>query len=167
MAKGRIADHENHAEESGRHFWDLFALTENGHLKNTTLMYAFALSFLFIFIYGVAYFALLQPLDRMLAGNFSVRLVNIIESAVPSLAATTLCMCAFMIIQEKKIIPLAYAFVFVYAVVILVIILADQGTADPLLQVYLLFVPIPVIMGCAASALIYALNHKNGSMKKQ
>ena len=130
-------------------------------------MYAFALSFLFIFIYGIAYFVLLQPLDGMLAGRLSVRLVNIIESTVPSLAATVLCMCTFIVIQEKKIIPLAYAFIFVYAVVILIIILADQGTEDPMLQAYLLFVPIPVVMGCAASALIYVLSHKNGRMKKQ
>ncbi len=153
----------NKQDQSGRDrskkksFWELFTLTENGHLKSTALMYAFALSFLYIGIYVLAYMLLLGPLNVVLAPRFSVGVVNFLESVLPSLLATAVCMVPFFFIREKRIVPMAYAFILLYAVVVLIVILMGAEKDDPLLSVYLLFVPAPAIIGCTVSAVSYIL----------
>ena len=65
-------------------------------------------------------------------------------------------MLFFPLVREKRIVPLAYAFILAYAVDVLLIVLSGAEADDPLLEVYLLFVPVPVVMGCAASWAVWA-----------
>ena len=56
---------------------------------------------------------------------------------------------------------MAYLFLLVYAIGVLLIILFGEESDGSLLQLYLMFVPAPVIIGCVASIVFYrvAVNH--------
>lgn len=135
----------------------MFSLMENGHLKSTLLMYSFALSFVFLAIYVLMYFLLLQPLDALLAGHAETGIINLIESFVPSLLASLVCLLSFLIVREKKIIPIAFVFILIYALGILFLILFGEGSDGSLLHIFALFVPIPVLLGCVSSVGTYLL----------
>lgn len=152
--------------KNGSKFWSMFSLTENGHLKSTTLMYAFAFSFLFVGIYAVMSFVLLGPLDTALKGKFSVQIINILESVIPAVVSTGLCMLFYLIVQNRKLIPIAFMLIFAYAIGILLIILFSEESDRSLLDIYFMFVPAPVLIGCSASMFFYMVAEKNESKRK-
>lgn len=145
-------------KKRGEAFWEMFKLSRDGRLKSTFLLYAFALSFVYVAVYLVAYILLLEPIDSLLPAEMPRTLVNLIESVLPALVATGLCMLPFHTIQDKRIVPGAFAFVLLYALAVLIAIpfsFEDAGDRASFLRLYALFVPVPVLMGCLASALAY------------
>lgn len=151
-------ERERAQKERADRFWACFLFTENGKVKSTLLLYSFCLCFVFLAVYGVAYALIVEWLDPLLAGH-PVALVNFVEAAVPTLVGTAVCSLTWPISRDKRMMLAAYLWLALLAVasfIAMLILLWGNTQAQVLfLQVFLLFVPAPVILGCALSAIWY------------
>lgn len=145
-------------KERADRFWSCFLFTENGRVKSTLLLYSFCLCFVFLAVYGAAYALILEWLDPLLTG-YPVALVNVVEAAVPTLVGTAVCSLTWVLSRDKRMMLSAYLWLAVLAVasfIAMLILLWGNTQAQILfLQVFALFVPAPVVLGCALSAIWY------------
>lgn len=152
-------ERERAQKERADRFWSTFLFTENGKVKSTLLLYSFCLCFVFLAVYGAAYGLILEWLDPLLAGC-PLALVNFVEAAVPTLVGTAICSLTWVISRDKRMMLAAYLWLAVLAVasfIAMLILLWGNTQAQVLfLQVFMLFVPAPVALGCALSAIWYA-----------
>jgi hypothetical protein len=158
---------ENTKKSKG--FMSVFELFEDGKMKSTFLLYAFCMSLLYIGIYFFAYMFLLKPIDSLLAGHgMSTLAINCIESAVPALAGTVICILPQFWTKNKRIIPGAFAFILLYAILALVAVLTvtDAEERHLFLNIFTLFIPVPVILGFVCSFASLAWFDKNRSVRE-
>lgn len=145
-------------KDRGDRFWGAFLFTKDGKVKSTLLLYSFCLSIVYAAIYGAAYFLTLPVLNSLLEGSPTV-LVNLVEAAVPTVLGTAVCSLTWLLVQEKRMMLAAYLWLAVLAaaslVAMLVILRADMASCLLFLQVFALFVPAPILLGCIVSALLY------------
>lgn len=147
-------------QASGKNkFMSMFKLVEDGKLKSTYLLYAFSISFVFLVVYVVSYMLLLKPLDQWLTGRMSTFAINCIESILPALLGTVLCMLPQAVAKNKRLIPGAYVFLLIYAVALLggILLIPDAQERSTFLTVYAMSIPAPVLLGnvCAFASLAW------------
>ena len=165
-------ERERAQQERADRFWACFLFTENGKVKSTLLLYSFCLCFVFLAVYGAAYALFLEWLDPLLAGC-PVALVNFVEAAVPTLVGTAVCSLTWVISRDKRMMLAAYLWLAVLAVAsfiaMLILLWGDTQAQLLFLQVFGLFVPAPVVLGCAVSAIWYTRYRRrmNGSGKTE
>lgn len=148
-------------KKRGDSFWNIFLFTKDGRIKSTLVIYSFCLSILFLVIYILAYLLLLDGLDSLLAGKMPTWLVNLLESVIPALIGSMLCCLPHFALKEKKLIPLAYTWLLLYAVGAVIYILAGLPAEDRWIAMglILLVVPSTLILGGGLSAFLY-LRHR-------
>lgn len=147
----------NFEGQTRRRFWDIFLLTENGKLKSSFLVYAFSLSLLFLVFYFLAYGLLLGPIEALVKDTLPVPWINLIESVVPAVVSTASCLLFFLISRDKRLVPAAFLFLFLYALFLLIAVslaLRPEDRSD-FMQLYSMFVPVPLFFGCGSSIAIY------------
>ena len=162
--QGTMAEQEaaKRRKERADKFWNIFLFTDgHGRLKSTTVIYSFFISVLFLAVYGVLYMLLIDALNDLLGPGCPVWLANTVESLVPAILGSLLCNALFYAVKQKKLIIAGYAWLILYALVLLVGVLVgmDAGDWGMFLSLYALVVPAPILLGLGLA--IFLTNRYN------
>lgn len=148
-------------KERADKFWNIFLFTDGkGKLKSTLVVNSFSLSILFLFVYGICYYFLIDVIQHGLGENAPVWLQNTLQCLVPCLVGTAACCSLFRLFKKKELVPAAYAWLILYAVVILVgtLVGMDADTRPYFLGFYAMIVPLPLALGTYLS---FTMLHKH------
>lgn len=135
--------------------WDLFSMRQNGKLKSTFLMYSFALSFLFLAVYGACFFCLAEPIERLFRES-SLMVRAVMESLLPVIPATLLCLLCQRIARDKRIAAAAFGWLLLYALVAWVLMrsVLEGEEYRMFLSLFLSVAPGPLLIGGGATVLV-------------
>ena len=151
-------------------FWSAFQMTENGKVKSTLLLYSFCLCWVFIVIYAVSFFFLLDPLEALVSGGPKA-LVYLTEALVPAVFGTAVCMLTWPLFKEKRMLPASFTWMFLLAMACLIAMLVLMRDEPEARNLFLIFfaqaVPAPILMGGGASAFLYSRYLKNPPAVKE
>lgn len=151
-------------KEKADKFWGMFLFTENGKIKSTLIVYSFSLSILFLAVYLLAFMLLIDPLEQLMVNMLAapVWLTNLVEGLVPALVGTALCCSLFFVFKDKRLVPVAYVWLCLYALILLIGMLVQLAMQDwsGFLQLYALCIPIPVLLGGVLSYKLYARHRR-------
>ena len=141
-------------------------LTEEGKPKSPTLIYSFSLSLLFIVVFLISYWLLLEPLERAFASS-PVWLRNIVEYTVPAMVGCIPCVgLSFAFKEKKNIVPAAFTWMCVIGVIALVTMVFMVDPEDRAFEygLFLAITGIPMmlsaVMGTVASQVVYRLRKR-------
>ncbi len=137
-------------------FWSALFLTPEGKPKSAVLLYSFCLSLLYLAVYGVAYFFLIDLIETACAGC-SVGLRNLLQSILPGIAGSLVCCSLTFIIRDRRIVPAAYVWLFAFAIAALIAmaILSDGEGFRIFLYFFFMLVPAGLLSGAAFSFLMF------------
>lgn len=138
-------------------FWRSFLLTEDGKPKSGLLIYTFCLSFVFLGIYIVAFWMVIEELSDPLASLPPV-LGNLIQSVLVGVAASALSGLMHILLPDKRLAfgtHLWLALYVVASVITLAILLAEAELIGTMLMFALWFAVIPLAMGLTVTYLLY------------
>lgn len=151
-------------------FWSAFQMTENGKVKSTLVLYSFCLCCVFIAVYAASFVFLLDPLDALVSGAPKA-LVYLVESLVPSIIGTVLCMLTWPLFKEKRLMPASFTWMFLLAMACLIAMLILMRDEPEARNLFLIFfaqaVPAPILLGGGASAFLYSRYLKNPPAVKE
>lgn len=138
-------------------FWMTLFLTPEGKPKSALLLYSFCMSLVFVVVYCIAYFFLIDVLEHAFAATATVAVRNVLQSVLPGLAGTLVCCLAWFIPGDKRLLPYAYLWLcaFALAVLILMIFLLDHDAYSVFFYFFMTLVPVGLVSGMAASQVIY------------
>ena len=158
---------ENTVRHKLDRFWAALFLTQEGKPKSAFLLYSFCLSLVFLAVYAVSYFFLIDVLEGAFAQS-SVLVRNIFESVVPGLAGSVVCCSLWFVIKNKRMVPAAYIWLALYALSALVAMAFLIGSGDFrfFLYFYLMLVPSGLVSGAVFSFLMFrkTLNAEAGAL---
>lgn len=138
-------------------FWRSFLLTEDGKPKSGLLIYTFCLSFVFLGIYIVAFWMVIEELSDPLASLPPV-LGNLIQSVLVGVAASALSGLMHILLPDKRLAfgtHLWLALYVVASVITLAILLKEAELIGTMLVFALWFAVIPLAMGLTVTYLLY------------
>ena len=148
------------------HICRVVFLTEEGKPKSTVLIYSFSLSLLFIVVFLVSYWMLLEPLEKALQSS-SVVLRNIVEYTVPAIAGCIPCVAlSFAFKVRMNMVPAAFTWlcgidVIMFVTMAFMVDMSDWATE------YVLFMAITgvpmllsALLGTVASQVVYRRRKK-------
>ena len=138
-------------------FWRSFLLTEDGKPKSGLLIYTFCLSFVFLGIYILAFWMVIEELSDPLASLPPV-LGNLIQSVLVGVAASALSGLMHILLPDKRLAfgtHLWLALYVVASVITLAILLKEAGLIGAMLMFALWFAVIPLAMGLTVTYLLY------------
>ena len=138
-------------------FWRSFLLTEDGKPKSGLLIYIFCLSFVFLGIYIVAFWMVIEELSDPLASLPPV-LGNLIQSVLVGVAASALSGLMHILLPDKRLAfgtHLWLALYVVASVITLAILLREAELIGTMLMFALWFAVIPLAMGLTVTYLLY------------
>lgn len=156
------------AAEKKRTFWDMFTLVENGKIKSTFLLYAFALSFVFLAAYGIAFVLLIDPIEHLFSG-VSPLLAGVLECLIPALAGTGLCLLCQKAARNKALAPAAFVFLAVAAVALgaLTLSVLEDGEYGFFFTLFIQIAVVPIAMGGGATGCVWYRGKKEMEQIKQ
>ena len=138
-------------------FWRSFLLTEDGKPKSGLLIYTFCLSFVFLGIYILAFWMVIEELSDPLASLPPV-LGNLIQSVLVGVAASALSGLMHILLPDKRLAfgtHLWLALYVVASVITLAILLKEAELIGAMLMFALWFAVIPLTMGLTVTYLLY------------
>lgn len=138
-------------------FWRSFLLTEDGKPKSGLLIYTFCLSFVFLGIYILAFWMVIEELSDPLASLPPV-LGNLIQSVLVGVAASALSGLMHILLPDKRLAfgtHLWLALYVVASVITLAILLKEAELIGAMLMFVLWFAVIPLAMGLTVTYLLY------------
>lgn len=138
-------------------FWKAFLFTEDGKPKSGLLIYTFCLSFVFLGIYIVAFWMVIEELSDPLASLPPV-LGNLIQSVLVGVAASALSGLMHILLPDKRLAfgtHLWLALYVVASVITLAILLREAELIGTMLMFALWFAVIPLAMGLTVTYLLY------------
>ena len=138
-------------------FWRSFLLTEDGKPKSGLLIYTFCLSFVFLGIYILAFWMVIEELSDPLASLPPV-LGNLIQSVLVGVAASALSGLMHILLPDKRLAfgtHLWLALYVVASVITLAILLREAELIGTMLMFALWFAVIPLAMGLTVTYLLY------------
>jgi hypothetical protein len=139
-------------------FWDMFRFIKNGKPQSTVILMTFSYSLLFLAVYAIAYFFLIDLVEHLLGGN-PVWLANLLESLVPAIAGAAVCALPMTFAKEKQYIPMGYVWLILYALAALIgmlVLLRDDADArDLFLRLFAMTVPAPLLLGGGLAVGLY------------
>ena len=138
-------------------FWRSFLLTEDGKPKSGLLIYTFCLSFVFLGIYILAFWMVIEELSDPLASLPPV-LGNLIQSVLVGVAASALSGLMHILLPDKRLAfgtHLWLALYVVASVITLAILLKEAELIGTMLMFALWFAVIPLAMGLTVTYLLY------------
>lgn len=147
-------------------------LTEEGKPKSTLLIYSFSLSLLFIVVFLVSYWLLLEPLEMAFESS-AVWLRNIVEYTVPAVVGCIPCVGLSFAFREKlNMVPAAFAWMCVIVLIVLVTMLFMVDPADMATEygLFMAIAGVPALLsaglGTVASQVVYRRRAFESRMKK-
>jgi hypothetical protein len=137
-------------------FWSGLFLTPEGRPKSAKLLYAFCLSIVFMLVYGLCYWFLIDPLEQAFASS-PAYVRNLFEAIVPGLLGSIPCCAMWFVFKDKSYLPFIYGWLTLFALAALVSLLAltEQGARGVMMRVYLMLVPTGLITGSVFCWLMY------------
>ena len=138
-------------------FWRSFLLTEDGKPKSGLLIYTFCLSFVFLGIYILAFWMVIEELSDPLASLPPV-LGNLIQSVLVGVAASALSGLMHILLPDKRLAfgtHLWLALYVVASVITLAILLKEAELIGAMLMFALWVAVIPLAMGLTVTYLLY------------
>lgn len=156
------------AAEKKRTFWDMFTLVENGKIKSTFLLYAFALSFVFLAAYGIAFVLLIDPIEHLFSG-VSPLMAGALECLIPSLAGTGVCLLCQRAARNKAIAPAAFVFLAVAALALgtLTLSVLEAGEYGFFFALFVQIAVVPIAMGGGATGCVWYRGKKEMDQMKR
>jgi len=144
------------AAEKKRTFWDMFTLVENGKIKSTFLLYAFALSFVFLAAYGISFVLLIDPIEHLFAG-VSPLLAGVLECILPSVLGTAICLLCQKASRNKALAPAAFAFIAAvfFALGGLTLSVLEEGEYAFFFTLFVQLAIVPLAMGAGATCYVW------------
>ena len=153
------------------HICRVIFLTEEGKPKSTLLIYSFSLALLFIVVFLVSYWLLLEPLEKALSDS-SVMLRNIVEYTVPAVAGCIPCVAlSFAFKVRMNMVPAAFTWLCVIDLIMIVtmVFMVDRTDWATEYRLFLTIVGIPMLisaaLGTVASQVVYRRRKKALEMR--
>ena len=142
-------------------------LTSQGKIKSTLLINSLFASFLLIAIFAAIYWLLLEPVT----GWFEQIILMPVwgPPILLSLISTLLCQLCILTPISKLLVPSAFAFLAVYAVMLLAAILAqiESGGRDLAIHLWAIYTIPPVLIGNGISWTFWAVSrHKQRAARQ-
>lgn len=149
-------------------FWDAFRFTKDGRFKSTLLIYSFTLSFVFIAIYGAAYWLLIDPLEFGLRPYLGTHMRTLAESFIPAVLGTLVCCIFHFTSHEKKMVLFTYGWIIVYVVVLWAFsfVTFTPQEMEIVHMLALRFLVPPLSTGIIGAALLYAHHRRNDPFRR-
>lgn len=131
-------------------FWAALFLTPEGRPKSATLLYSFCLSLLFMTVYGICYFFLIDVIENAFTGS-TAGMRNVAEAVIPGLAGSLLCCSLWFAFKDKRLVPAAYIWLTFFAVAALVAmaLICEAEEYSIFIYFFLLIVPTGLITGAS------------------
>ena len=108
-------------------FQEFFSFTSDGKIKSLDLLYALALSFVFLFFYfGVQHFLTLW-FEELFVGA-SRALLNLLDIGVSAILATAVLCVIDLFLKNKRLFPTAFIFALITEIVVILYILISYPT---------------------------------------
>ena len=143
------------------HICRVVFLTEEGKPKSTILIYSFSLSLLFIVVFLISFWILLEPLEMALQ-KAPVVLRNIVEYTVPAVVGCIPCVALSFAFKERmNMVPAAFTWLCVIDVIMFVtmVFMVDMSDWTTEYDLFLAIVGIPMlisaVLGTVASQVVY------------
>lgn len=137
-------------------FWVNLFLTPEGRPKSAKLLYSFCLSIVFMLVYGLCYWFLIDPLEHAFA-EASPLLRNLLETILPGLAGSVLCCSLYFVFKDKGYMVFIYSWILLFALAALITLISvtDSENVGIMLQIFTQFVLTGLITGSAFSWYMY------------
>ena len=148
------------------HICRVVFLTEEGKPKSTVLIYSFSLSLLFIVVFLVSYWMLLEPLEKALQSS-SVVLRNIVEYTIPAVVGCIPCVAlSFAFKVRMNMVPAAFTWLCVIDVIMFVTMafMVDMSDWATEYGLFMAITGVPMLLsallGTVASQVVYRRRKK-------
>lgn len=148
------------------HICRVVFLTEEGKPKSTVLIYSFSLSLLFMVVFLVSYWLLLEPLEKALQSS-SVVLRNIVEYTVPAIAGCIPCVAlSFAFKVRMNMVPAAFTWLCVIDLIMIVtmVFMVDRTDWATEYGLFMAITGVPMLLsallGTVASQVVYRRRKK-------
>ena len=137
-------------------FWRVLFLDEHGRPKSALFLYSFCLSLVFFALYALSYGFLIDALEKAMP-SASILAKNIAQSVLPGLAASIVCCALFFVFPDRRLVPVAYIWLTVYAVIALVTMAFFTNKEEYLIFLYFFasLVPAGLVSGGITSLLLF------------
>ncbi|MDO4491993.1 MAG: hypothetical protein Q4B85_13090 [Lachnospiraceae bacterium] len=128
----------------------------DGSRKSTNSLKLFFLGIAFFLIYSITNMLLIDPLYQLIdTGN--TPFTTFIHCLIIGITGTAICML-FFLLPDKSLVPMTYiCLAAVLAVILLITFFMESEVRSSLLKMVLLFGAAPVVIGNAASWIIYKM----------
>lgn len=137
-------------------FWSVLFLTPEGKPKSTTLLYSFCLNLLFTGVNIAAYLLLIDPIHNWLVLYPVWDMVA--ECLIPGLLATGLCSLLLLTRMDKRLVPIAYLWMLLFALasmIAMALLLNNAEAFSNFFKVFAQFVFPALISGLIISQLVF------------
>ena len=105
-----------------RRFWQNFYTEESGEIRKILMLSSLVLSFLLLIVHITSYILLMPLLEKVFGG--APRLVaTLAEAMIPALIAVGAVMLCWPLFKDKRVLPAAYIWLVLFALVIFVAVL--------------------------------------------
>lgn len=137
-------------------FWRVLFLDEHGRPKSAMFLYSFCLSLLFLVIYSLSYFFLIDVIEKAMP-NADALLRNIAQSILPGLAGSVVCCAMYFLFSDKRMVPVSYLWLVAYALITLLAMafLIPKEEYQVFLYFFAMLVPAGLISGGVTSLLLF------------
>jgi hypothetical protein len=147
-----------HGSGNENHFGDMFRFTKNGRPQSTTVLMTFSYSLLFLAIYMLSFFLLVPPVHRLFSPG-PEWLSALMESLLPSIAGAVVCSLPLLFVREKQYVPMSYAWLLGYMVLLLIAMLVslrqEKEALFLFLRLFVMMVPCPLLFGWGLAVFLY------------
>jgi len=141
-------------------FLSAFSYTENGKPKSTLFLYTFCLSFVYIAVYVLALWAMIELLSKQLqSAGVDTALNNTIVSVAAGILASILCNIPHFLFKDKRMSFATYAWLAFYVVAAVIAMMIIQPSLS-LLLILCWFAVIPVTIGFIIALLLFRKDYK-------
>lgn len=138
-------------------FWRAFLFTEDGKPKSGLMVYTFCLSILFVPLYIGAFYFSIEWLTPVTA-SWPVFAGNLLQSLAVGAAGAAVSLALHKLFSDKRLMFGCHLWLALYAALICIsmaFLLGDWEAFGAFLHFFLWFVLIPVLLGLAATWLMY------------
>ena len=155
------------------HICRVVFLTEEGKPKSTILIYSFSLSLLFIVVFLISYWLLLEPLEMALQKS-PVVVRNIVEYTIPAVVGCIPCVALSFAFKERmNMVPAAFTWLCVIDMIMFVTMVFTVDMSDWATEycLFLAIVGIPMllsaVLGTVASQVVYRRRSKARELRME
>ena len=152
-------------KERWNKFLGLFRFTKDGKAKSALMTYSVSLGLGLLVLHVLCYLVLIDAMEQWLSAASPV-LRDLAEWVVPTLLLSAVGVLLFFTLRDKRLVPCAYAWDWVFALILLIGVWIAIPASDVglFLLLYLKVAAAPLILG---SAVVFTLYFRDQSQKRR